>query len=275
MFRLSVECARASRDLLLAEMYDAGTSGVVEHELPEGGCRLEAFFDTEAQAHALAQRLSSWNTSVSPCEARDWVAFSQKQWEPELAGERFFLVPAWRSDPAPQGRLRLIMPPGTAAGTGLHIATQLALEGLERCTTPNTFVLDLGTGSGILAEAAALLGARRVAACDIEDDAVSAASEYLSEQCAPVSLFVGSLRSVRPAVVDLLVANINAQAIRYLASEIARVILPGGLAIVTGFQSDEAGQVERLLVTQGLLLRERIEKNDWACLICVKDASHG
>ncbi len=275
MFRLSIECTRASRDLLLAEMYDAGTSGVVEHELPEGGCRLEAFFDTEAEAHALAQRLSSRNTSVSPCEARDWVAFSQKQWEPELAGERFFLVPAWRSDPAPQGRLRLIMPPGTAAGTGLHIATQLALEGLERCTTPKTFVLDLGTGSGILAEAAVLLGARRVAACDIEEDAVSAAREYLSEQHAQVSLFTGSLRSVRPAVVDLLVANINAQTIRYLASEIARVILPGGLAIVTGFQCDEAAQVQRLLATQGLLLREGIEKNDWACLICEKDASHG
>lgn len=274
IFCLSIECTDANRDLAIAELYDAGTSGVVEHEQPEGGCRLEAFFDTEAEASAVAQRLDSWRTSITPCEPHDWAEVSREQWKPELVGERFFLVPAWRDDPAPQGRLRLVMPPGTAAGTGLHIATQLAIEGLERFVAPGMRILDLGTGSGILARAAALLGAHRVAACDIEDDAVYAADEYLRAQHSPAALFVGSLRSVRPAVADLLVVNINAQTIRTLAPEIARVINPGGLAILTGFEQRESGEMERLLREHGLPLRDRIERDGWTCLVCARDTSH-
>jgi ribosomal protein L11 methyltransferase len=268
MFRLTVECPAAEKEGLIAELSDAGTEGIVEHDLFEGGCRLEAFFEDKAAAVALAGRLSASNITVEACEDRDWVAYSQAQWEPELVGERFFLVPAWRNDPTPAGRLRLVMPPGSAPGTGFHPATQLALEALERRLRPGVRVFDLGTGSGILAMGAVLLGADSVIACDIETAAVEAAASYLGEAKAPVSLFAGSARSVRSGAVDLLVANLNAATIRQLAREMARVLAPGGELIVTGFERYEAERVGDLFASFGLACRDRIESSGWVCLIC-------
>jgi ribosomal protein L11 methyltransferase len=268
MFRLTVECRAAERDGLVAELSDSGTGGIVEHDLFEGGCRLEAFFEDKAAAAAVAGRISASNVTVEACEDRDWVAYSQAQWEPELVGERFFLVPSWRNDPTPAGRLRLMMPPGSAPGTGFHPATQLALEALERRVRSGRRVFDLGTGSGILALGAVLLGADRVIACDIETAAVEAAASYLREAGAPVSLFAGSARSVGSGAVDLLVANLNAAAIRQLAGEMARVLATGGEVIVTGFERYEAERVEHLFVGFGFACRDRIESSGWVCLIC-------
>jgi ribosomal protein L11 methyltransferase len=268
MFCLTVECRGEERERLIGELSDAGLEGIVEHDLPEGACRLEAFFDDAEVAHRLAARLSAWQAIVAACEDRDWVAYSQAQWEPELAGERFFLVPAWRDDPTPDGRHRLAMPPGTAAGTGRHPATQLALEGMERRLRPGARVFDLGTGSGILAMGAVLLGAGSVVACDIETEAASAAASYLREAVAPVSLFAGSARSVRGGVVDLLAANLNAVTIRQLAGEMVRVLAPAGEVIVTGFERNEADRVERLFAGLGLVCLDRIESSGWVCLVC-------
>ena len=80
----------------------------------------------------------------------------------DLPQERFFLVPEWRDDPAPEGRVRLIMHPGIACGTGTHAATRLCLTAMERHVAAGDSVLDVGTGSGILADAARVLGASPV-----------------------------------------------------------------------------------------------------------------
>ncbi len=100
-------------------------------------------------------------------EDRDWVEAAREMLQPMEVGERFFLVPEWRDDPAPAGRFRMVVNPGMAFGTGVHETTRLCLEALERYVRPGMDVLDVGTGSGILARAAGLLGARRVYACDI------------------------------------------------------------------------------------------------------------
>jgi ribosomal protein L11 methyltransferase len=160
------------------------------------------------------------------------------------------------------------MPPGSAPGTGFHPATQLALEALERRVRPGQRVFDLGTGSGILSMGAVLLGAESVIACDIETAAVDSAASYLRQATAPVSLFAGSARSVRSGAVDLLVANLNAAAIRQLASEMARVLATGGEVIVTGFESYEAERVEHLFAGLGFSCHDRIESSGWVCLIC-------
>ena len=167
VYVLLIECSFADKELLLAELWERGTSGVVEQDLPGGGHLLRGFFDERFDAGEWAARGARWEQ----VEDRDWVEVSQSQWKPVLVGARFFLAPEWRHDPTPAGRIRLEMRPRLACGTGWGAATQLALEGLERKLRPGATVLDLGTGSGLLAVAAARLGAGRIYACDIDPEA--------------------------------------------------------------------------------------------------------
>src|ERR1019366_8412729 len=128
---------------------------------------------------------------------RDWVQWARDLLQPMEVGARFFLVPQWRDDPTPAGRFRIVVNPGLAFGTGVHETKRLWLEALEEVVKPGARVLDVGTGSGILARAAALLGAGKVYACDTDPVAVEIAG----------SGFVGSVDAVAPASVDVVVGN--------------------------------------------------------------------
>jgi len=121
--------------------------------------------------------------------------------------------------------------------TGVHETTRLCLEALEDLVQPGIDVLDVGTGSGILAQAARLLGAARVIACDIDPEAVRIARQG----------FIGSADAVRSAAVDLVVANISPEAIIALAPEFARVLRPGGTLVASGFNVGEVEAVKAAL----------------------------
>ncbi len=255
MVSLHIECAPARKDALIAELWERGTAGVVEEDAPGGLCRLRAWFDRPFDASALG---GEWVEE----EERDWVAVSREGWEPLEVGERFFLVPAWRDDPTPPGRLRLAIDSGTACGTGYHEATQLCLAALERWLKPGDTLLDVGTGSGILAEAALLLGAGRAIGCDIDPEAVAYARQRTSAH-----LFTGSLRSVRDQVADTLVANINQATLLALAPAIRRVLKPGGRAILSGYRTEEAEAVESALA---LPRADLLDFQGWTCLVAGK-----
>jgi len=249
---LQVECTPSQKDLLIAELWERGTEGITEEEIPGGRYRLRAWFRQPFDA-------SAWNGEWLEEEDRDWVAVSREKWQPIEVGERFFLVPAWRDDPAPEGRLRLVIDSGTACGTGYHEATQLCLQALERWLHPGATLLDVGTGSGILAEAALLLGAGRAIGCDIDPEAVAYAR---TRTCA--ALFAGSLRSVRDASADTLVANINRVTLIALAAYIRRMLKPGGRAILSGFRAEEADAVELAVSLPRL---DWLEFQGWVCLV--------
>ncbi len=266
---VTCECNRVEKDLVAAEFCEAGTLGVIEEDLPDGRYLLKAFFEDDAEASALAARLAPHSVVVRQEATKDWVRVARDQWQPLLAGQRFFLAPPWSNEPAPPGRVRLPMPPGTASGTGLHPATQLALEALERSMLSGDCVLDLGTGSGILSAGARLLGAGKVIACDIDEQAVAAAREYLGPSAA---IFVGSARSLRRGSMDCVVANINAAAIASLILEIARVLKPQGRAILGGFTNAEVRRLDEPLRAAGLTLWETVAKDEWVCLMTVAEA---
>ena len=200
-------------DSLVAELWEAGTAGIVE-----GHGFLEAFFEDAESARRFGQP-----TSVPD---RDWVRQTQDAWPPMLVGERFFLVTPWRTEPTPPGRIRLEINPGMQCGTGQHPCTRLCLEAMERVVRSGDSVLDVGSGSGILSIAAKLLGAGRVIACDLDPEAAK-----------PVPFFVGSADAVRSGAFDVVVANISEDVLGPLRPDLERVARK---RILSGFQ-DEAG----------------------------------
>jgi len=256
MFSLELRNGPEGRDLLIAELWDAGSAGIVELD----DSRLRAFFDDEDAHAALEARFAPFQPVYRREEERDWVAYSREDWRPILAGARFFLVPEWRDDPAPPGRFRIAVNPGMAFGTGVHETTQLCIEALERRVRPGLAVLDVGTGSGILAEVAELLGAERVLACDNDPIAVAVARGNLRTPL----LFVGSADAVDARAADILVANISPEAVVALAPEFRRVLRPGGLAILSGFETHEVEAVRAAL--PGGSVKELCTKGAWALI---------
>jgi len=158
----------------------------------------------------------------------------------------------WRDDPTPAGRFRIVVNPGMAFGTGVHETTRLCIEALETYVRPGARMLDVGTGSGILAKAAALLGAERVWACDIDPIAVEIAGMG----------FVGSADAVAPGVADIVTANISPEAIAALAPDLTRVLRPGGVLLASGFERHEVEQMRAALPAA----REVRESGNWALI---------
>jgi ribosomal protein L11 methyltransferase len=247
MFSLEIDSLAEGRDLLIADLWELGSAGIVELS----DTRLRAFFDAGADRAALVARYPG--AAVREEENRDWVEEARGLLQPREVGRHFFLVPRWRDDPAPAGRFRIAVNPGMAFGTGVHETTRLCLEALEELVKPGIAVLDVGTGSGILAEAARLLGAARVIACDVDYDAVHIARRG----------FVGSVDAVRSAAVDLVVANISPETIIKLAPEFARVLRPGGTLVASGFN---VGEVEAVKAALGKV-REVRRMGEWAAVV--------
>jgi ribosomal protein L11 methyltransferase len=200
-------------DALVATLYESGTLGIIE-----GGGFVEAFFDDAAVAREFGDPQETADI--------DWIAATEDAWPPLLVGEKFFVVAPWRTEPTPPGRVRLEINPGLQCGTGQHPCTQLCLAAMERVIHPGDSVLDVGSGSGILSQAAKLLGAGRVIACDIDPEAAAAA---------PVPFFTGSVNAVRSGTFDVVVANIDEDVIGPLRGDFERV---ARTRILSGFQDD-------------------------------------
>src|SRR5580698_8697349 len=246
MFSLEIECDPEDRELLIADLWDHHSAGIVELATS----RVRAFFEDEEDRNELLQLFPGSTLRIE--ENRDWVQSSRDLLQPREVGERFFLVPEWRDDPTPAGRLRIVVNPGMAFGTGVHETTRLCLEALEEFVKPGAHVLDVGTGSGILARAAALLGAGKVYACDTDPVAVEIAGNG----------FVGSADAVASASVDLVVANINPETIVKIAPDLLRVLRPHGVLLTSGLELADVAQVQVALPSE--VIRR---KGNWALIV--------
>lgn len=262
MHLLELQCSEEEAYLVVAELFDHGVVGLEQQSEPDGATTLRAWFEFRVEIGDFAR----WNARWAPVEPTDWEAVSRAQWDTVLVGRRFFLVPEWRDDPAPEGRLRLAMRPGRACGTGWAAPTQLALECMEREVRPGATVVDVGTGAGILASAAALLGAGRLIACDIDHDCLPEARARFALEGLPVLAFTGSLRALRDASADLLLCNLTAATLIDLAPEMRRVLRSGGAAICGGFRERDLERVQRALGVSD----EPCEKDGWLILVMRK-----
>ncbi len=204
--------------------------------------------------------------SVETVAEQNWVQLTQSQFDPIRVSERLWIVPSWHETPDPSA-VNLILDPGMAFGTGSHPTTRLCLEWLERNVSEACTVLDYGCGSGILAIAAARLGAGHVAGVDIDPQAVDAARAN-AERNGVTALFADSATPVAGEY-DVVVANILSNPLRVLAPAICAHVRSGGKLALSGILREQIDEIIAIYA-QWIPLQVADVREDWVCLAGIK-----
>jgi ribosomal protein L11 methyltransferase len=210
----------------------------------------------------------------------DWAHAWKKFYKPLRIGRRVVLKPTWETYPTQPDDLVIELDPGMAFGTGLHPSTRLCIAALEETVQPGDRVLDLGTGSGVLALVAAKLGAGSILATDIDTLAVRVAEENATLNRIPLGdrlrIQQGSVPGSAAGQFQVIVANILAEVLVSLFAGaygdplLAEPLAPGGYLILAGILADRAHLVVEAAKQQGLRLVDRKEEGDWVALVVQK-----
>ncbi|MGE0612612.1 MAG: 50S ribosomal protein L11 methyltransferase [Hyphomicrobiales bacterium] len=262
----------------LAQGFDPAPDSVSEFEDRDGLWRLECFFAAKPDGAALARFLESMKPGMDvpllePVPEENWAAKSQAMLHPVRAG-RFLVHGSHDRERLPPSRWRIEIDAGQAFGTAHHGSTLGCLAMLDRLgnrAAPG-HVLDLGTGSGILAIAAARLWPCRPLATDIDPLAISVARDNARRNRAPHIRFAvatglggGAIREAAPY--DLVCANILARPLIAMARGMARIVVPGGHAILSGITADQAAEVAAAYGAAGFARVRATGKGNWTTLL--------
>ena len=203
-------------------------------------------------------------------QQEDWQNAWKKYYHAMDIGSRLAIVPGWESYDT--DRIRITMDPGLAFGTGTHETTALCLELLDSLVQGGERVLDVGTGSGILAIAALKLGAREADGVDIDPMCVRTAGENAERNGVDgrFRVLVGDLSDKAEGVYDIITANLVAAAILSLAPAVPALMAPGAKFICSGIIDERKGEVLAGLQASGLRPVEIKEKRGWVCILCEK-----
>ena len=238
-----------SISVIIAEM---GTRGIHEQPLRSGRVLLRAYFDPssdigrvrndfQVRCREAAVPLAGCATGIE--EERDWLKEWRRNLKPFPVGARFWIIPGRQvSGTAVQDRISMWLEPQMAFGTGTHESTQLCLEVLERLPLTGRTVLDIGTGSGILAIAAAKLGAESVLACDIDPVALQLARANCCRNRVDrrIRLFTGEVEALSGSRFDVVLANLDGNLIRQKLNDFGQRLDPRGRLVLSGLLERDA-----------------------------------
>nr|MBF0682394.1 50S ribosomal protein L11 methyltransferase [Pseudomonas sp.] len=204
-------------------------------------------------------------------EDQDWERSWMDNFQPMRFGRRLWIVPSWHAAPEPDA-VNLLLDPGLAFGTGTHPTTALCLEWLDAQDLQNQQVLDFGCGSGILAIAALLLGARQAVGTDIDNQALEASRDNAGRNGIDPERFPLYLPEALPTgQADVVVANILAGPLVALAPQITAQVRPGGRLALSGVLAEQAEEV-RNAYSEAFTLDPTAEKDGWVRISGVRHA---
>ncbi len=203
---------------------------------------------------------------------KEWQEGWKRYFTPLRVGRRLVVRPSWAQYAAKPGDVVVEIDPGLAFGTGQHPTTAMCLRALESLLRPDMRVLDVGTGSGILAIAAAKLGASQVLALDIDPLAVKAAQANAAAnrvedfvQAQEGTLREEHIQSLPPF--HLALANLSGETVEAMAPLLARALATGGLLVASGFLEEAADNLSRRLKACGLVVKETLAEGVWRALV--------
>ena len=253
----------ADPDLLLATIDGLNVTAVEEH-----ADHLRVFFSTAAERDAALGALRSRDCTATPVEVddEDWARRSQEGLGPVTVG-RITVVPSRATNPESQipnpSTFSIVIPPSMGFGTGHHATTRLCLAALQATDVTNRTVLDVGTGSGVLAIAAARLGASSALGIDIDADAIHAARESLAlnPEARGVDFRIAEFRATSLSRADLVIANLTGALLARAAANLLALVRPEGALIVSGLLSEERHHV--LDALDGMQIDREQEEDGW------------
>lgn len=288
-WQLTVPTSVDTSDGLTNFLWEHGALGVVEEESPGAPPRLLAFFPETASAAGLLQAVNDYRASlrslgfrvalaepaISPLVDDDWAHAWQQSFPPIEVGARLLIAPPWEAKAeSPGGRLPVIIEPGRAFGTGHHGSTEgclalieEALDSFPTCAPP---MLDIGTGTGILAIAAVKLGAPSAFGIDMDPDAVAAACLNAERNgCADrVTVALGGPETLGSgARYHLIAANLLTQTHLGFVAQYERLLAPGGLLVLGGILAEEHQRVTDALSPSGIEVARLLVADGWASLL--------
>ena len=195
----------------------------------------------------------------------DWAARSQQSLTAVHAGA-FIVAPPWDVPADPGTATVIVIEPSMGFGTGHHATTRMCLRLLSEMDVTDQTVLDLGTGSGVLSMAAALMGARRVTGIDVDQDAINSAESSARLNTLPdtIEFQVCDFRHSPPSPADIVLANLTGGMLTSSAASIAALVRPHGQLVLSGFDHTEADAV--LAAFASFTERQRLSEDNWVAL---------
>jgi ribosomal protein L11 methyltransferase len=279
---VTVDVGDEATEALTNFLWELGAVGVVEESAAGESPRLRAFFPTTAASTSLVARVDTYvaelralglaagpRATVRPVADADWAAAWREHFRPIAVGRALLVTPPWEAPPA-SDRVVLVIEPGRAFGTGHHGTTAGCLELLESLVAAEhpARAIDLGTGSGILAIAAARLGVERVLACDSDPDAVAAALANADRNGVGdrVHAVLADAAALATAPAPLVLANLLAAAHRTLAPRYRALVSPAGALVLGGLLDTEADDVAIALTACGFRREATRSLEGWTSL---------
>lgn len=264
------------------EIYDLSST-----DYPEEGVYVKAYFpmnDTFSETMDRVQeriiKLKQYAINLGQAtmeyvevDDEDWANAWKKYYHPVQVTERVIIVPTWEDYQAQANDIIIELDPGMAFGTGTHPTTILSIRALEEAVRTGDHVIDVGTGSGVLALAAWKFGAETITAYDLDQVAVDSAKENLVLNQADHAIAIKQnnlLEGVTDNAADVVVANILAEVIISFAKDAYRVVKPGGIYLTSGIITRKKTDVLTALEEAGFLIDHVDELNDWIAIKAVK-----
>ncbi|AGX42096.1 50S ribosomal protein L11 methyltransferase [Clostridium saccharobutylicum] len=198
----------------------------------------------------------------------DWANNWKQYYKPVKITDKIVIKPIWEEYEKKDDELIIELDPGMAFGTGTHETTRMCIKALDKYVKPNTTVFDVGCGSGILAIAAAKLGANHVVGVDLDPVAVDSSKENISfNNLNNIEVLEGNLLDVVSGKADIVVANIIAEIICVLTEDVKKALNEGGLFIVSGIIHDRVDMVKEKFAECGFEVMEINKDGEWNCIV--------